>query len=72
VVLQIDVANAFNFVTRHNVLKTICCWAYLDSRYPKGQFNEKRIVKDYFGFYYIYYFMIIVDWYMTITGMMSC
>ncbi len=32
--------------------------------------------KDYKGlildFYYIYYFMIIVDWYMTITKMMSC
>jgi hypothetical protein len=29
----------------------------------------QRIILD---FYYIYYFMIIVDWYMTITRMMSC
>jgi hypothetical protein len=32
----------------------------------------KKIANDYFGFYYIYYFMIIVDWYMTIIRMMSC
>ncbi len=29
----------------------------------------QRIILD---FYYIYYFMIILDWYMTITRMMSC
>jgi hypothetical protein len=29
----------------------------------------QRIILD---FYYIYYFMIIVDWYMTITRMISC
>jgi len=50
VVQQIDVANALNFVTRHNVFKTICCWEYSQSRHPKGQSNEKKIVKDYFGF----------------------
>jgi hypothetical protein len=53
VVLQIDEANAFNFVPRHNVLRTICCWAYSQSRYSKGQSNEK-IIKDYFGFLFTF------------------
>jgi hypothetical protein len=33
---------------------------------------EKGLQKIILDFYYIYYFMIIVDWYMTITRMMSC
>jgi len=46
--------------------------AYSRSKYLKRQSNEKRTTKDYLDFYYIYYFMNILDWYMTITKMMSC
>jgi hypothetical protein len=31
--------------------------------------TTKKTILD---FYYIYYFMILMDWYMTITRMMSC
>ncbi len=47
-------------------------WAYSQLEYPKGQSNEKKTTKAILDFHYIYYFMIIVDWYMTITKMMSC
>jgi hypothetical protein len=33
---------------------------------------EKKLQKLILEFYYIYYFMIIVDWCMIITKMMSC
>jgi hypothetical protein len=42
----------------------------------QGTLKDNLTKKDYKGlfldFYYIYYFMIIVDRYMTITKMMSC
>jgi hypothetical protein len=33
---------------------------------------KKGLQKIILKFYYIYYFMIIVDWFMIITRMMSC
>jgi len=38
----------------------------------KEDLMKKILQKTILDFYYIYYFMIIVDWYMTITRMMSC
>jgi hypothetical protein len=34
--------------------------------------DYKGLQKTILNFYYIYYFMIIVDWYMTISRMMPC
>jgi len=34
--------------------------------------TKKRLQRIILDFYYIYYFMIIVDWYMTIIIMISC
>ncbi len=49
---------------------TIFSWAYSQSRYPKGWFNKNKwLQRTILDFYYIYYFMIIVDWYMTIIKM---
>jgi hypothetical protein len=33
---------------------------------------EKRLKMTILDFHHIYYFMTIMDWYMTITRMMSC
>jgi len=38
----------------------------------KDGLMKKHYKGLFLDFYYIYYFMIIVDWYMTITKMMSC
>jgi len=38
----------------------------------KDGLTKKRLQKTILDFYYIKYFMIIGDWYMTITRMMSC
>ncbi len=47
-------------------------WAYSQLGYSKDGLMEKGLQRIILDFYYIYYFMIIVDWYMTITRMMSC
>ncbi len=46
--------------------------AYSQSRYPKGQSNEKRIGKGLFWIFITSTIMIIVDSYMTIIRKMSC
>jgi hypothetical protein len=38
----------------------------------KDSLTEKRLQRTILDFYYIYYFMTIGDWYMTITRLMSC
>jgi len=38
----------------------------------KDNLMKKRLQKIVLNFYYICYFMIIIDWYMTITIMISC
>jgi hypothetical protein len=38
----------------------------------KDSLMEKGLQRTILDFYYIYYFMIIKDWYMIITRTMSC
>jgi len=38
----------------------------------KDGLTEFFLQKTILDFYYIYYFMIILDWYIIITRMMSC
>ncbi len=62
------------YIYRKIILTSIWCilfqegstlfeWAYLQSRYPKGQLNIRMIIRTIFNFYYIYYSMITVDWF---------
>jgi len=37
----------------------------------KDGLMKKRLKRTILDYYYIYYFMIIGDWYMTVTKMMS-
>lgn len=46
--------------------------AYSKLGYSKRQYNEKGLQRTILDFDYIQYFMIIVNWCMTITRMMSC
>ncbi len=46
----------------HNVLKTICCWEYSQSMYPKGQSNDFFFVKEYFGFLFHDYSGLVCDY----------
>ncbi len=38
----------------------------------KDNLTKKGLQKIFSDFFHIYYFMIIMDWYMTITRTMSC
>lgn len=46
--------------------------AYSWSKCPKWWSTKKRLQKTILEFYYIYYFMITMDWCMIITITMSC
>jgi hypothetical protein len=63
------VETSLTFATKMSILT---CGHIHNHGTQKDGLMKKRLQRTILDFYHIYYFMIIVDWYMITTKMMSC